>query len=249
VAFKRHVGTRLVAKKDLKGLHPSEVLEHLRQVIASGKMPPGTRMPSERTLAIELGVGRQAVREAFKALQVLDVIDIRHGDGTYIKSLAGLAGGWPAKIEIIREDFDLIELLEVRKMFEPKAAALAAARRDAKKLAKIEHELREQEKRPDDRELLIRHDYLFHEAIINAAENKVLANVARSLAPLLVRSRKLTAQTTPDIRKVIHQHRTIFEAIRLGEVDLAEHAMREHLQTAGLDLLSHKAQPRLVEEA
>jgi GntR family transcriptional repressor for pyruvate dehydrogenase complex len=209
-------------------------------MVSNGKMPPETKMPSERMLAMELGVGRQAVREAIKALQVLDVIEKRHGDGTYVKSLAGLAGGWPSKVELIREDFDPLQLLEVRQMFEPKAATLAASRRNKKQLERIERELLEQEKRPDDRTALVRHDYLFHEAIINAAGNAVLHAVHRGLAPSLVRSRKLTAQSTPDTRKIIQQHRTIYEAIRLGQGDLAEQAMREHLQTAGLDLLSYQ---------
>ncbi len=117
-------------------------------------MPPQTKLPSERTLAMELGVGRQAVREAFKALQVLDVIEKRHDDGTYVKSLAGLSGGGPSRVELIREDFDLIELLEVRKMFEPRAAFLAASRRNEKQLKRIENELLEQEKSPDDRSVL-----------------------------------------------------------------------------------------------
>lgn len=233
-------------KTPAASLQPSDVLEHLREMISTGKMPPQAKLPSERTLAMELGVGRQAVREAFKALQVLDVIEKRHGDGTYVKSLAGLSGGWPSRVELIREDFDLIELLEVRKMFEPRAAFLAAARRSEKQLKRIEHELLEQEKSPEDRTVLVRHDYLFHEAIINAAENKVLHNVVRGLAPSLLRSRKMTAQSTPDTRKVIKQHRTIYETIRLGEAELAEHAMREHLQTAALDLLSyhHEAGPQ-----
>jgi GntR family transcriptional repressor for pyruvate dehydrogenase complex len=228
-------------KKPAERLQPSHVLEHLQEMISKGKMPPETKIPSERTLAMELGVGRQAVREAIKALQVLDVIEKRHGDGTYVKSLAWLSGGWPSKVELSREDFDLIELLEVRQMFEPRAAALAAARKDKKQLDRMERELLEQEKRPDDRSVLVRHDYLFHEAIINAAGNKVLHTVHRGLAPSLVRSRKLTAQSTPDTRKIIQQHRTIYEAIRLGQANLAEQAMREHLQTAGLDLLSYQS--------
>lgn len=227
-------------RKSADRIQPSDILEHLQEMISNGKMVPETKIPSERTLAMELGVGRQAVREAIRALQVLDVIEKRHGDGTYVKSLAGLSGGWPSKVELIREDFDPIELLEVRKMFEPRAAALAASRKDQKQLHRMERELFEQEKYPDDRGVLVRHDYLFHEAIINAAGNRVLHAVLRGLAPSLVRSRKLTAQSTPDTRKVIQQHRTIYEAIRLGEADLAEQAMREHLQTAGLDLLSYR---------
>jgi GntR family transcriptional regulator, transcriptional repressor for pyruvate dehydrogenase complex len=227
-------------RKSSGHLKRPNVLEHLQEMISNGKMPPETKIPSERMLAMELGVGRQAVREAIKALQVLDVIEKRHGDGTYVKSLAGLSGGWPSKVELIREDFDPIQLLEVRQMFEPKAATLAASRRDKKQLQRIERELLEQEKRPDDRAALVRHDYLFHEAIINAAGNAVLHAVHRGLAPSLVRSRKLTAQSTPDTGKIIQQHRTIYEAIRLGQADLAGQAMREHLQTAGLDLLSYQ---------
>ena len=224
-------------KKTPRSIVPSGVLEHLRHLIVARNMQPGERLPSERTLATELHVGRPSVREAIKALQVLDVLDSRHGNGTFIKSRAGLSGGWPSQVEVSKLDFDLIELLEVRKMFEPNAAALAAARRDEKQLALMEREVIAMEKRPDDRENLVRHDYLFHEEILHAASNRNLLKIARVLAPLLVRSRKQTGQTTPDTRKIIQQHRTIFEAIRLRQPDVAEHAMRNHLQTTGLDLV------------
>src|SRR5258708_34004612 len=112
----------------------SDLLGRLREIIGESNLQPGQRLSSERTLALELGVGRPAVREAIKALQILDVLDSRHGDGTFIKSLAGLSGGWPSKMEFTPEDFDLIELLEVRKMIEPSAASLAAARRDTTQL-------------------------------------------------------------------------------------------------------------------
>lgn len=201
-------------------------------------MQAGDRLPSERALALELRVGRPSIREAIKALQILDVLDSRHGDGTYIKSRAGLSGGWPSKVNLSHHNFDLMELLEVRKMFEPNSAALAAARRSAKQLELIEREVIEQEKRPDDRDNLARHDYLFHEEITNAAGNQVLQDIARSLSPLLLKSRKLTGATALDIRKTIDQHRTILEAIRLRDPYTAEQAMRVHLQSVGIDLIS-----------
>lgn len=125
-------------------------------------MQPGERLPSERSLALEFRVGRPSVREAIKALQILDVLDSRQGDGTFIKSRAGLSGGWPSQVDLDARNIDLIELLEVRKMIEPNAASLSAARRNEKQLAAMEAEVVAQEKRPDDRENLIRHDYLFH---------------------------------------------------------------------------------------
>ena len=102
----------------------------------------------------------------------------------------------------------------------------------------MEAEVVAQEKRPDDRENLVRHDYLFHEAVLQAAGNRVLQEVARFLTPLLLRSRKLTGQSTPNPRIAIQQHRIILEAIRRRDPDIAEQAMRTHLQTVGLDLIA-----------
>jgi GntR family transcriptional repressor for pyruvate dehydrogenase complex len=228
-----------MARKRVQPIAPSEVLNHLRQFIETRDMQPGERLPSERSLALEFRVGRPSVREAIKALQILDVLDSRHGDGTFIKSRAGLSGGWPSQVDLDTHNIDLIELLEVRKMIEPTAAALSAARRNEKQLGAMEAEVVAQEKRPDDRENLVRHDYLFHEAILQAAGNSVLQDVARFLAPLLLRSRKLTGKSTPNPRIAIQQHRIILEAIRRRDPDIAEQAMRTHLQTVGLDLIAH----------
>jgi GntR family transcriptional repressor for pyruvate dehydrogenase complex len=207
-------------------------------MIIREKLQPGQRLPSERTLALELGVGRPAIRETIRALQILDVLDSRQGNGTFIKSLASLSGGWPSRVEVTQRDFDLIELLEVRKMFEPSAASLAAARRDKKQLAAMERELLAQEQYPDDREVLVRHDYLFHEEIMRASNNSILIGVSAHLAPLLIKSRKQTGSTTPDTRRVIQQHRVIFEAIRLRDPELADRAMRDHLSATGVDLIA-----------
>jgi GntR family transcriptional repressor for pyruvate dehydrogenase complex len=223
------------------GAHAApDVLQQIRDLIQTQNLQTGSKLPPERTLAENLNVGRPAVREAMKALQVLDVIESRRGDGTYIKSLAGLGGGWPAGAHVSAAEFDLIELLEVRKMLEPRAAALAAARANPKQLRAIEQELRAQEEKPEDHGTLERHDYLFHEAIIRAASNEVLDGLSHFLAPLLQRSRTLTGRTTPDIPKIIREHRTIFQAIRRGESELAEQAMKNHLQTVGLDLIAEK---------
>jgi len=213
-----------MARKRIQRIAPSEVLNHLRQFIEANDMQPGERLPSERSLALEFGVGRPSVREAIKALQILDVLDSRHGDGTFIKSRAGLSGGWPSQVDLDTHNIDLIELLEVRKMIEPTAAALSAARRNEKQLAAMEAEVIAQEKRPDDRQNFVRHDYLFHKAILQAAGNQVLQDVARFLSPMLLRSRKLTGKSTPNPRIAIQQHRIILEAIRRRDPDIAEQA-------------------------
>ena len=212
-------------------------LQRVVRLIREEDYRQGMKLPAERNLAETLSVGRPAIREAIRALQVLNVVESRRGDGTYIKSLAGLFDGSPASIQAL-PDVDTIQLLEVRRMFEPAAAALAAGRATPAHISAIEHELVCQERDPQDYRLLERHDLLFHEAIVEAAGNVVLSGIMRNLTPLLLKSLKITAQTTLDIPKVIRQHRAILETIRHGQSDLAEIAMKEHLQTTALDLLS-----------
>jgi GntR family transcriptional repressor for pyruvate dehydrogenase complex len=162
------------ASKPNEKARPGDVLERLRKLIEHQQLQPSMKLPPERILAEQLKVGRPAVREAIKALQVLDVVSSRHGDGTYIKSLVGLSGGWPPKGRLVDANFDMIELLEVRKMIEPRAAALAATRATPRQVAEIERELLAQEARPDDPAVLERHDYLFHEASSMPPETRCL---------------------------------------------------------------------------
>ena len=227
-----------VAKPTKKRGSPSELLQQIKTLIETDRLLPGMRLPPERVLADQLRVGRPAIREAIKALQMLDVVESRQGDGTYVKSLAGLSVGWPTRVILGPATFDLMELWEVRKMFEPQAAGLAAARASQRQLREMEQKLFAQEAHCKNYHLFAKDDYQFHDAIIRAAGNHILGDVIRLLAPLLLKSRHITVRTTPDLVKIIGQHRSICEAIRLGNAELAERAMREHLQIAGLDLIS-----------
>jgi len=216
----------------------SEVIQRIRNLIEQRRLQPGMKLPPERILATLFKVGRPAVREAIKALGMLEVVESRHGDGTYIRSLSGLSVGWPTRVISIQESFSLIALWEVRKMFEPQAASLAAARAKESQLREIEQELDAQENYTSNYNRFAKHDYLFHDAILRAAGNPILSDLSRVLAPLLLKSRQITARTTEDLRKIIAHHRKVFEAIRIGHAELAELAMREHLQIVGLDLIS-----------
>jgi GntR family transcriptional repressor for pyruvate dehydrogenase complex len=212
-------------------------LAGIRRLIETSALKPGSKLPPERTLAVKLKAGRPAVREAIKALTMLDVLDSRRGDGTYVKSLAGLRREGTGLVEA---GFDLIELLELRKMIEPRASALAALRATDKQLQEIERELLRQEAKPNDHDVLERHDYLFHAAILRAAGNGMLSGVVQFLDGSLRKSRQLTSHTTPEVPKIVGEHRVIFNAIKRGQADLAERAMLEHLQTVGLDLISER---------
>jgi GntR family transcriptional repressor for pyruvate dehydrogenase complex len=219
---------------------PGHALKQLQQYIRKHRLEPGSKLPAERKLADQLHVSRPALREAIQAMAVLEVLVSRRRDGTYIRSLANLEGNWPSDPRLDDSDFDTIQLLEVRKMIEPQAAALAAGRASEQQLREIKaHLLRMNEYRED---IAIREeaDFLFHDAIIRAAGNRVLLQLANSLKPLMIKSREITGQTHHDMNRLIRQHTAIYEAIRLGNASLAEEAMRQHLLGVGVDLIGER---------
>ena len=117
-------------------LRPPDVVNRIRQLIDGGQFPPGSRLPPERALAAQLGVGRPSVREALKTLSGLGVLESRNRSGTFVRSREPLESAWPAEAEGSR--FGVLELLEARRILEPRAAWLAATRATERDLLEIE---------------------------------------------------------------------------------------------------------------
>ena len=241
IAKPADLGRSYQGKAKVRGFSsdPSSVITMLRNFIEERGLEVGMTLPPERILAETFGVGRPAIREGIKALSILDVIESRRGDGTYIKSLDGLRAGWPTVVEIRSADFNLLDLLEVRKMFEPSAARLAATRANEDALRRIESECAQIENESD-WEGMARHDLALHSAIIEAAGNPVLTELNNALARLQRKSRQITGANAPNRERMVSHHRQIVDAILRGEGEAAENAMLEHLHHVGLDLISNR---------
>lgn len=148
-------------------------IDRIRELVQSGELPAGSRLPSEPHLAAQLGISRNLTREAVKALVLARVLEIRRGDGTYVTSLepAVLLEGLGSAVELLQGDA-LQELTEVRRLFEPIATGLAASRISAAQLAAVEGHLAAMREACDDVELLNKHDAAFHRAVAEATGNK-----------------------------------------------------------------------------
>ena len=116
----------------------SRVIDNIRVMISSGELSPGDRLPPEHELAERLGVSRGSLREAVRALSQIKVLDVRRGDGTYVTSLAPteLLSGLAFAVELLQPQ-GLEEVLEVRRLLLPPAAALAAQRVTQEQLAEM----------------------------------------------------------------------------------------------------------------
>ena len=239
---KREVSKRsdqVEEKNGRRSATPTNALSQLKSFIESGNYTSGMVLPTERALAEKLGVGRPAIREAIKALTILDVLESRRGDGTYLKSANGLRSVWPAKLDLGSKDFNLLDLLEVRKMFEPKAAKLAAARATESHLRRIEAQCIKVLESSTWEEVE-EHDLLLHTAIIEATGNPILRVINSALSRFLHRSREITGAKAPDRKQMLDAHARIVDAILKGDAEEAEVAMLDHLNRVGLDLISER---------
>src|SRR5216684_2883635 len=119
-----------------------EAIERMRELIASGEWGPGTRLPREADLAKQLGLSRNSLREAVRALSLARVLEVKQGDGTYVSSLEPSELLEPTLFAThLFRGRTVLELFEVRRMLEPEAAAMAALRADEEVLEALRREL------------------------------------------------------------------------------------------------------------
>ena len=208
-----------------------EAIERIRELIASGEWGPGTRLPREADLAKQLGLSRNSLREAVRALSLARVLEVRQGDGTYVSSLepSELLEPTLSATHLLRGR-TVLELFEVRRMLEPEAAAMAALRVDQDVLDDLRRELDRMFAAEDRADDLIEADTAFHDVIARAPGNGVLRVLLRSLSTKTVRARLwhgLVDRNALDLARAEHQQ--IYDAIAAGDAGLARAATLLHI--------------------
>lgn len=199
-----------------------DAIDRLRAMIVSGAVRPGDRLPREPDLAESLGVSRNSLREAVRALSLLRILDVRQGDGTYVTDLASdtLLAALSVVIEF-HGDATILEVLEVRRILEPSATARAAARINDDVLAELER-LLEKTTTSSSVEQLVQSDFEFHRRIASVAGNAALAAVLESLSGPTQRMRVWRGITQEGaLDRTFAEHRAILGALRRRDPDLA----------------------------
>jgi len=206
----------------------------IQELIRNGDLPPGSRLPPESELAVQLGVGRSSIREAVKALELARVLDVRHGDGTFVTSLEPhlLLEGVGFAIEFVQDD-SVLEVVEVRRLFEPVVTGLAASRIDAATLDRLAGHVAGMEQAGDDQEQLIHHDQAFHSAVYAATGNRTLVPILDGLSSRTLRARTWRGVIEADAsQQTIREHRAILQALADRDRRLAEAAALMHVNTS-----------------
>ena len=199
-----------------------EAISKIKEMIVSGALRPGDRLPKEADLAERLGLSRNSLREAVKALSMIRVLDVRQGDGTYVTSLEPhLLLDLLGFVVDFHTDDAVMHFLEVRRLLEPAATALAAQRMSADDVEKLQSVLDELGPGPSI-EALVANDLEFHRRIAAGAGNPVLSSLLDGISGPTTRARiwrGLTQQGAAE--RTREQHQAIVDAIAAGQPDLA----------------------------
>lgn len=204
-----------------------QIIEQLRAQISTGEWPVGTRIPTEPDLVAALGVGRNTIREAVRALVHAGVLERRQGSGTYVTARHELTGMVARRLEAA----EMRDAIEVRRAFEVEAARLAAHRRTPNDIAELDAALQAREAawRSGVAGRFVEADAALHMLIVKAAHNPMLAELYASFHDALLASLrqqvgdKLTPESYVD-------HAALVEAIRAGDSDRAATAAGAFLE-------------------
>ena len=225
-----------------------QIVRQVEERILKGELRPGDRLPSQRELARQLGVGQVAVKEALRALAAKGLITVRHGTGTFVSEMG------PAAVTDFIERYCVIgssghrELMELRETLEPASAAMAAERAAPEDLARLADlvDRIEAAHRASDFEEGSQVDIDFHIAVAEASQNDILVAMLKGLGQMLRAWIRVQMEVTPRERGA-YSHRQVFEAIAAGDPERASQSMADSISTAR-DIENHIAIPQEVSD-
>jgi DNA-binding FadR family transcriptional regulator len=217
-----------------------EAIEKIKAMIVAGELRPGDRLPKEADLAAQLGLSRNSLREAVRALSLVRILDVRQGDGTYVTSLepAALLDGLSFIVDL-HHDRTVLEFFEVRRILEPAATALAAQQISLEAVDALRDHLAKvtDESAVED---LVENDLEFHRRIAEAAGNSVLYSLVDTLCGPTIRARVWRGLTQEGaLRRTLDEHYAILDALAGRQASIAHALATVHI--AGVEQWLRKA--------
>ncbi|OHV05583.1 FadR/GntR family transcriptional regulator [Mycobacterium talmoniae] len=193
-----------------------QAIDQLRDSVTSGEWPIGSRIPPEPELAQALGVGRNTVREAVRALAHSGILEVRQGDGTYVRATSEVSGALRRLC-----GSELRDVLQVRRCLEVEGARLAATARTEQDLAELRTllERRDTLQREGRRDEFVRADTELHFAVVRCGHNPVLTELYRGLTEVIMASVATTSAKPVEADRI--GHHGLIEAIAAGDVESA----------------------------
>ncbi len=244
-------GIAAVPTRRPRGLVP-EIVASLGKSIREGLIKPGDKLPTESEIMARYAVSRTVVREALSKLQAANLVETRHGIGTFVMAQRP-SGNFKIADQDLSTVADVIAVLELRISLETESAGLAAQRRTPGNLEAMQAALKAFQESIDHDSDAVPPDFQFHMEVARATGNQHFADLMTYLGTMIIpRTRVNTPQSAPEgrlayLQRVNREHENIFVAIRNQDPEAARAAMRTHLANSQERLKSAAASGNSVE--
>jgi GntR family transcriptional repressor for pyruvate dehydrogenase complex len=219
-----------------------EIVEQIKQLIVDGFLKPGDKLPSERDLVDSFKVSRSSIREALSALEMMGLLEVRTGEGTFIKQIKADSMMSSLAWALHLDKGSVLEMLEVRRMIEVQAVGYAAQRATIKEINELAQTLETMKNNLKNSEIISeKADLKFHYTIAIATHNKITVRLMDTISDNLhhliraSRSKLYEGKYTPEL--LYQEHVTIYEAIKNKDPEEAKHQMLLHLSGVEEEIL------------
>ncbi|MBA4493722.1 FadR/GntR family transcriptional regulator [Paenactinomyces guangxiensis] len=212
-----------------------QVAEQIQEMITGKELKPGDKLASVPELAEQFGVGRSAIREALSALRAMGYLEMRQGEGTFVREFDPGTLSRPISPAVLMKSDQILELLEVRKIMEVGCAGMAALRRTeqdleamGEALVQMKESIHESEEKGEQADLA------FHQSIAEATKNKMLMHFMQTLSKAMQGTMRESRRIwlygeKATLERLYQEHEGIFLAIREHEQHLAQERMFQHI--------------------
>ncbi|NLV59696.1 MAG: FadR family transcriptional regulator [Clostridiales bacterium] len=214
---------------------PEIVADKIRNMVIELSLSEGDKMPTETALTTHFNVSRSTIREAVKILEVENIVEIRHGRGTYIAKKTGITKD-PLGLSFSNRDMLLPNLLEARKLMEPGIAYIAAQRRTDENIQQMHASIRDMEQAYAKGEDYTGFDYRFHCIIAECTQNDVLNRLLPLICESINEGYMQTSRVKGSYERAIYWHKKIYDAILAQKPLDAQQAVIQHLSQTLIDV-------------
>jgi GntR family transcriptional repressor for pyruvate dehydrogenase complex len=201
----------------------------IKEMILRGELRAGQRLPPEHELAAQLGVSRPTLREVMRALIALNILESRHGLGTFVSSLEPEKLAEPLDFVLQVSDTGLLSLLEARTAIESAVSGLAAERASAEDARELSGFAERGVGVLGDQAAFLEYDTEFHDVVRGLARSPILGSLMMSLRAMAMETRRRTTRSTDLRKRVLDDHRAIADAIQAHDSERARLTMATHL--------------------
>lgn len=208
----------------------NDIIDEFTSLIRSGQIKVNDKLPSERELAEQFGVGRSTLREALKSMTVMGLLEAKQGEGTFVRNIDSDSIKQQLQWSFYLNPAPIQELIELRELIELKTVKQAAANRSEIDLVKIAKTNEMMEQTINNYQESKKYDAQFHMLIAEASGNKLIYNLLELTRLQLEEWFGIVLKDQANAQKTIEEHQAIFKAIENKDAQLAEKMMKIHLR-------------------